>query len=519
MLQKLNERFQGIFAWVIIGIVAVTFTLFGIEYYIQSKQTSDHVLLKVNGSPITKEMLRLRVERARRLSDASELTQKNEDDFLHELVHHEIAVQSARQDGFRVMPSEVQSTLLKLPQFSEEGRFSPQRYQQILASALYSNDEFQRELQEQMLIQQEQFSFLATEFTLPNELVRYAKNAYETRRYRYLEIPTDRFIKTVLVTEKEVNAYYEKHREEFTSPEAVSLSYVQLSLSDVKSRLTLTDEELQQYYRENQMNFSEKGQIKSFNEVKSELRTELIADKAQLEYARLLEILSDLSYQNPNELESSADALGLKVEHTQLFTKEGGNSPLTQNPHVIQVAFSDAVLASKENSAPVQLNPETVVVFRVLEHAPVKALPFDAVKGKINTLLIHQKSIDAASDMGNKLLTAEKEKRLELIKQYSLNWHSSASGTPEKESSDVIRQLAARVKTAGDVAGEILMLSNGKKAYVFVEVESILPGKLKQLNAEQRRAMTEQLTWFQGQKAYGAYLAHKKTTSPIKVSA
>ena len=35
MLQKLNERIQGLVAWIIIILVAITFTLFGVDYYLQ----------------------------------------------------------------------------------------------------------------------------------------------------------------------------------------------------------------------------------------------------------------------------------------------------------------------------------------------------------------------------------------------------------------------------------------------------------------------------------------------------
>ena len=46
MLQKLNERIQGVVAWLVIILIAITFTLFGVDYYLQSHQTSN---AKVSG--------------------------------------------------------------------------------------------------------------------------------------------------------------------------------------------------------------------------------------------------------------------------------------------------------------------------------------------------------------------------------------------------------------------------------------------------------------------------------------
>ncbi len=517
MLQKLNERFQGIVAWVVISIVAVTFTLFGIEYYIQSKQTSEHVLLEVNGSPITKEMLRLKIERARRFSANPDTFDQNEGRFLQELVRHEIALQSARNNGFYVSLADAQAALFQLPQFAENGRFSAIRYREILSNALYSNEQFQQELQQDMLIQQERFAFLATDFVLPSELKRYIKSSNESRKYRYIEIPADHFISQVTVNDADMNAYYEAHSNEFMTPEAVRLSYIELSLPRVKSKLTLTDEELRQYYRENHDGFS--AEEKSFDDVKSTIRTELIADKAQIEYARLLDALSDMSYQNPTELESTAKALGLEVKQTELFTKNGGHSALTKNPQVIQLAFSEALLISGENSAPLQLDPETVLVCRVSAHHPSQKRSFTEVKSQIRDMLMQQQSLEAALKLSQSFQQAKSSEWSHIMQQNQLVWRQGDFTTQEQaNASNPIAELAFRIQAPGEILSEQLTLNNGNKIYVVLQLEEIVPGKLKALTTEKKNLIKDSLISTYALSYYESYLRYKTTHSSVKTA-
>lgn len=519
MLQKLNERLQGIVSWVIIGIVAITFTLFGIDYYIQSRQTSSNVVVEVNGSPITKEMVNLKIERARRVLDSkAEFDEKNtRQKMIDDLVNTQVATQSAIRSGFYVGHTAVEQAIFSLPEFGENGRFSPIRYQQVLASALYTNEEFQREIQQQMLIQQQRFAFLATDFTLPNELLAYVKDIYQTRRYRYIEIPAALFSKDQRVTKEEAEAYYHTHSNEFTSPEAVKLAYIRLSMPDIKAKIVVSSDELHQYYLENRTSFSKKGKVKAFDEVKKEINKQLLLEKAQLEYARLLETLSDVSYQTSDELETTAKALGLKVLETDLFTKAGGTLPLTQNPQVIQLAFSDALLVSGENSNPLQLDPETVVVFRVVAHEPVKPLAFDVVKTKIDDILLNQKSAQAASRLGESLLRAKDDERNTLMTQYKLSWHETPlTARTASTAYPLIHQLAFKVNKVGEQLGEMITLTEQKTAYVLLQLEEVIDGKLTDISQEKEKAFLQRLSMTQGLAVYNAYCLLQKAETSLK---
>ena len=64
MLQRLNSNIKGWVAGVIFVVISSTFVLWGVQYYMQAREKSDHVVASVNGVDIplryvSNEFLRL----------------------------------------------------------------------------------------------------------------------------------------------------------------------------------------------------------------------------------------------------------------------------------------------------------------------------------------------------------------------------------------------------------------------------------------------------------------------------
>lgn len=147
MLQKLNERIQGLVAWIVISLVAITFTLFGVDYYLQSHHESS-AQADVNGEPITKQSFDLTYRRARQSRSLPQLSAARDNQFkqqlLKEMIVNTVTVQAAHSNGFDVSPSQADAAILSIPQFQEEGHFSSDRYTQALNGALFTPQSFQK---------------------------------------------------------------------------------------------------------------------------------------------------------------------------------------------------------------------------------------------------------------------------------------------------------------------------------------------------------------------------------------
>ncbi|VEH35000.1 peptidyl-prolyl cis-trans isomerase D [Legionella sainthelensi] len=129
MLQKLNERIQGVVAWLVVILIGITFTLFGVDYYLQSRQTTSAKVV-VNDFPLTLQAFDTNYRRARAMQDMSQLTaadeKKLQNQVLDQMINNEVLLQAARKNGFNVSADQANAAILSIPQFQEDGHFSAQ---------------------------------------------------------------------------------------------------------------------------------------------------------------------------------------------------------------------------------------------------------------------------------------------------------------------------------------------------------------------------------------------------------
>ncbi|MGQ3892207.1 SurA N-terminal domain-containing protein [Legionella sp. CNM-4043-24] len=623
MLQKLNERIQGVVAWVVIVLIALTFTLFGVDYYMQSHQSSD-AEVTVNGQAISKQQFEISYRRNRQQRDPSQLTAASEialkKQVLDDMVSNLISVQGARAGGFEVNAEQANAAILAIPQFQQDGRFSTERYQQALNGAMFTPETFQNEVRQGMLLNQQRFAFIGSSFALPAEIRRFVKLYMQTRDYDYMQIPTSLFLNKNDVTMAQVEEYYKTHRQEFLSPEKVSVDYIRLSMQHIRDGLKIKDEDIQRYYDDNQTSFrtpaqwkvahillampkdadedtrnqlkqnadeayqalqnnpaqfselvknmsSDKlsidnegtlpwiaagqtefdkalstltlpGQIseplltsngyeifkliaykpaklKPLADVKTQISDQLAGEMAQAEYARILEQLTDLTYQTPDTLQPAADELKLPIEQSEPFSRAGGNTEITKNKQIINTAFSHDVMELSNNSEPVQLDNDSVIVLRVNKHIPASNKPLSEVKDLITDKLALQQAEMKAQALGKTLLgdsNTEKAMATAGVDEKELVWKKVDDATRDSDKTDaMINDLAFSIARPESKDGRGLV--NGD--YVIVRLKKINNGRYKSLDNEQRASIAQQIEASYGLMDYDLYINNLVKTAKI----
>lgn len=502
MLQKLNERIQGLVAWVIITLVTLTFLLFGIEYYLQSQHDSS-TKVEVNGQPITQQNLDLSYKRAYQLRDSSKMSAASEkqlkQQILNELIVNKVNTQAAISNGFEVTSKQADAAIVGIPQFQQKGHFSSDRYSQALNNAFYTPESFQNQVKQGMLLNQQRFALIGTSFVLPQDVDQFIKLSMQTRDYRYLEMPANLFLDTVKVTDAEVKDYYDHNKKLFMSPEKISIEYIRLSLEDIKKSVHITDAQIQQYYDENPA-----LKEKPLNQVESEIKEQLTSEIAQAQYAEVLEKLSDLSYQTPDTLTPIAESLQLPVEKSDLFTRDGAESTLLKNKQVLQAAFSQDVFELGNNSELVQLDNDSVIVLRVNQHVKATLEPLDEVKLSILKKLVLEKAKQQSVDFGQSILKMNEEERSKTYKTNNLQWKVVHAATRDNENAvPLINDAVFRLSKINEKQG--IVLPNGN--YVIVELKAIHDGNQEALDNEQIGNITQQIEANLGVMDYELYVS------------
>lgn len=129
---------------------------------------------------------------------------------------------------------------------------------------------------------------------------------------------------------------------------------------------------------------------KPFEAVREQIHRDIQHQEAETRFYELAEKLAQLAYENPQSLEPAANALGLKIESTDLFTHEKGEG-IAANSKVRAAAFSEEVLAGN-NSEPIEVESGTLIVLRIRQHLLPKQRSLDESRGEIATLLRKQKA-------------------------------------------------------------------------------------------------------------------------------
>ncbi len=142
---------------------------------------------------------------------------------------------------------------------------------------------------------------------------------------------------------------------------------------------------------------------KPFEEVKAELKQELLDERTEWRYQEAVDRLATITYEDNGSLDGAAEELGLEVRKTPLFGR-GGGPDIAAHPAVLQAAFSDEVLVQRLNSDPVELATGRTVVVRIDEHRPAEQRSLETVSDEIRGILQQQEQRRLARQAAEALL-------------------------------------------------------------------------------------------------------------------
>lgn len=149
-------------------------------------------------------------------------------------------------------------------------------------------------------------------------------------------------------------------------------------------------------------------QGRSLEEARAEIETALRGEKAEELFSELVEQLSELVYENPDDLEVAAAALELSPRVSGWFTRERGTG-ISSDESVRSAAFSNTVLQDGENSDVIELGDDRVVVVRKNDYQPSEQKSLVSVTEEIESLLRNQRAREKADQLADAVLDAVNE--------------------------------------------------------------------------------------------------------------
>jgi len=217
------------------------------------------------------------------------------------------------------------------------------------------------------------------------------------------------------------------------------------------------------------------GEGQSYAEAKQEVETmyrqqqaeELFYDKAQL--------LADLSYENPDDLISASEELGLEIKTSVSFAR-GGGSGIASERKVLAAAFSEDVLVNNLNSSVIELSKDRMLVLRKNKHTPSSQLPFESVAPSIREQLRYELAREQSQNKGQAIIEKLKagESAASLFDEGSWQSEQLVSRASTTVNRQILEHLFSTPRPDKENQYSGFTADNGN--YIVIQLSAVLEG-------------------------------------------
>ncbi|TVT70223.1 MAG: peptidylprolyl isomerase [Denitromonas halophila] len=249
-------------AQVILALISVTFAFFGIESYLNNNGAAGEVAT-VGGTPISayefEQAVREQQDRIRASNEGQVDPATFQDPLfrravLDNLVNQRLLSLFASEHRLSVSDEQLRQTIAGIPAFQEDGQFSNARYQAALRGQGMNDLSFQERLRGELAYQQV-LSAMGEAAMVPKAAVSRVLSAQlEERTVHMVRFEPETYLKSLEISAEAAKAYYEANIESYAVPARVKLSYLVLSADTLKSKVTVSDDELRAEYEQTKLN-------------------------------------------------------------------------------------------------------------------------------------------------------------------------------------------------------------------------------------------------------------------------
>ncbi len=261
MLVAIRERATGWLAWVIVGLIAIPFALWGINSYFEGG--SEIPAARVNGAEISvyeyQEDLSQRRQQLARQFDRSITPELLEDlgikqQVIDHLIDNRLLLEYTSANNFQFDDSLLEEIIRNHPSFQTEGRFDTELYQRILSANRYTPRQFEEYQRTNSSISQLIEGISRSSFHIKPELDRILQLQGQTRsaRYAMIEIEDEPSREAVSVSDTSIQDYYDRNTGRFRSKAEIKVDFIELGMESLAASVQPSAEDIAALYAENE---------------------------------------------------------------------------------------------------------------------------------------------------------------------------------------------------------------------------------------------------------------------------
>lgn len=256
-IQKIRDNSQSLLSKIIVGLIALTFAVFGLEALNGGNSGSD--VASVNGEQVgDRELLRATELMKNRMiaqmggnvdiDSIDESIVKTE--ALKGLINSELLLQNAIHQGLVASNRQIDSNIINTSAFQIDGVFNRQMYEEMLRRADYMPRDYMTQIEKDLQVQQALYGINQSAFITRVEIERITKLDRQQRNIAYLTVTASELVSIDDVSDSDVENIYIKQPEQYLTEETVSIQYLELRQSDFIDQVEVSNSELEQQYKQ-----------------------------------------------------------------------------------------------------------------------------------------------------------------------------------------------------------------------------------------------------------------------------
>lgn len=261
------------------------------------------------------------------------------------------------------------------------------------------------------------------------------------------------------------------------------------------------------------------GVVTPFEEVRASLADEYRTRQAEATFYDKVDTLATVSFENPDDLEVSAEAIGAKINESGLFTEYSGEG-IANHASVRTAAYSDPVLNQRRNSGLVEISNGHVVVLYLNDREPSRPQALAEVRERVNADLMQRelrtRLLEAVDQLAWEML--ETEDRAALAKKYRGEYKLVKNA--KRDNAEVPREAVEMVfgipAVEADRTSKGVDLGNGDMAVVYLR--SVKDGDLEWLDVGETQRFQQEIVDARGRGDFSAVMATVRSNAEISIN-
>ena len=253
MLQSIHDKITGWVAYVILGAIALVFVFWGINWTLSAPTYA----AKVNGREVSvnevrqtyqQQLAQLQRQTNGLVNDAQRSEIKRR--VLDQYVNTEALITRADDLGYRVSDQELLKAMSQVPAFQVDGKFDMPHAVAVLRAQGRSVNEIEALFRRDAKLQQFDSALSMSSFATATEMKQIRALVHQQREVAWLLLPAAKYAAQAIPDDAAVKSFYEAHKGGYMTPETVNLRYVEISMAQLASKVSVDGAQLKAYYDE-----------------------------------------------------------------------------------------------------------------------------------------------------------------------------------------------------------------------------------------------------------------------------